>query len=110
MASSFEESYPNITHWVRLQGWIELGRDDYSSSLVRALDEGGMVWEGSAHFEPVDEALDDLESTLVHAQLGANVLAHGPVDGYVGAHADLEGPVALHEANRDRPQEPTSVS
>ena len=64
MASSFEESYPNIANWVRLQGWIELGRDHYSSSLVRALDEEGMVWEGGAHYETVDEALDALESAL----------------------------------------------
>ena len=54
MASSFEESYPNIAHWVRLQGRIELGQDHYSSSLVRALDEGGMIWEDSAHYETVD--------------------------------------------------------
>jgi hypothetical protein len=32
--------------------------------LVRALDEGGMVWKGSAHYETVDEALDALESAL----------------------------------------------
>jgi hypothetical protein len=64
VASTFEKGYPNIAYWVRLQGWIELGRDDYSSSLVRALDVGGMVWEGSAHYETVDEALDALESAL----------------------------------------------
>jgi hypothetical protein len=64
VGSSFEESYPNIAHWVRLQGWIELGQDHYSSSLVRALDEGGMIWEASAHYETVDEALDALESAL----------------------------------------------
>jgi hypothetical protein len=64
VAGSFEEHYPNITHWVRLQGWIELGKDDYSTSLVRALDEGGMVWEGNAHFETVDDALEALETAL----------------------------------------------
>ncbi len=64
MARSFEERYPNIAHWVRLQGFVELGRDHYSPSLVRVLDEGGMVWEGSAHYETVDEALDALESAL----------------------------------------------
>jgi hypothetical protein len=64
VGSSFEESYPNIAYWVRSHGWIELGPDDYSSSLVRALDVGGMVWEGSAHYETVDEALDALESAL----------------------------------------------
>ena len=64
MASSFEKSYPNIAHWVNSYGWIELGRDDYRPSLVRALDEGGMVWEGSTHYETVDEAFDALESAL----------------------------------------------
>jgi hypothetical protein len=64
VASTFEKSYPNIAYWVRSQGWIELGRDDYSPPLVRALDEGGMVWEGSAHYETVDQALDALESAL----------------------------------------------
>jgi hypothetical protein len=64
VASSFEKSYPNITQWVSSYGWIELGRDGYRPSLVRALDEGGMVWEGSAHYETVDEAFNALESAL----------------------------------------------
>ena len=64
MAISFEENYPNIAQWAKLQGWVELGRDHYSSSMVRALDEGGMVWEGGAHYERVDEALDALERAL----------------------------------------------
>ncbi len=64
VASSFEKSYPNITSWVTSQGWIELGQDAYSSSLVRALDEGGMVWEGSAHYGTLDEAFDALETAL----------------------------------------------
>jgi len=64
VASSFEKSYPNIAHWVSSHGWIELGRDDYRPSLVRALDEGGMVWEGSAHYGTLDEALRALEDAL----------------------------------------------
>jgi hypothetical protein len=64
VASSFEESYPNITRWVTWQGWIELGQDHYSSSLVRALDEGGMVWEGSTNYETLDEAFEALETAL----------------------------------------------
>jgi hypothetical protein len=64
LATSFEESYPNIARWVTSQGWIELGQDEYSSSLVRALNEGGMVWEGSAHYATLDEAFDALETTL----------------------------------------------
>lgn len=64
MANSFEKSYPNIARWVKSHGWIELGRDYYRSSLVRALDEGGMVWEGNAHYGTLDEAFGALEMAL----------------------------------------------
>ena len=47
MESQFSKAYPNIAYWVNTQGWIEIGQDEYSTSLVRALDEGGMVWESS---------------------------------------------------------------
>jgi hypothetical protein len=43
-ADAFSSRYPNISSWVR-DGWIEIGRDDYSRSMVRIMDEGGMVWE-----------------------------------------------------------------
>jgi hypothetical protein len=53
---SFEACYPNITAWVQ-DGWIEIGRDDYSRSFVRALDIGGMVWEGESEYPTLDAAL-----------------------------------------------------
>jgi hypothetical protein len=49
---------------VRYHGWIEIGRDGYSRSFVRALDEGGMVWEGDGDYETVDEAIQALEAGL----------------------------------------------
>jgi hypothetical protein len=64
MKSQFSKVYPNITHWVTTQGWIEIGEGEYSSSLVRALDEGGLVWESSDEHESVDEALQALEMEL----------------------------------------------
>jgi hypothetical protein len=64
MKSQFSKIYPNIAHWVTTQGWIEIGQDEYSSSLVRALDEGGLVWESSEDHETVDEALQALEEGL----------------------------------------------
>lgn len=63
MAGSFEEQYPNIAAWVK-DGWIEIGRDDYSRSLVRVLDIGGMVWEGEEGYETVDEALSEAEAAI----------------------------------------------
>ena len=45
--SPFEQTYPSITKWVKAYGWIEIGQLDWvRAAMVRALDEGGMVWEG----------------------------------------------------------------
>jgi hypothetical protein len=60
MPPSFEETYPSIAQWVQ-DGWIEIGRDDYSTSLIRALDIGGLVWEGRHTYPTLDAALQDLE-------------------------------------------------
>ena len=64
MTNPFEEVYPNIARWVTTYGWIEIGQDDYSSSFVRVLDEGDMVWEGSDDYETLDEAMQALEAGL----------------------------------------------
>jgi len=45
-------------------GWIEIGQDDDSHSFIRALDMGGMVWEGESKYKSVDAALGDLEAAL----------------------------------------------
>ena len=65
-ADAFEQSYPNVAWWVRSYGWIEMGDDDVNRSFVRALDIGGMIWEGKDHYASVDEALADLEAALAH--------------------------------------------
>ena len=64
MKTQFSKLYPNTAYWVEACGRIEIGQDEYSSSLVRALDEGGMVWESSDKHESVDEALQALEINL----------------------------------------------
>ncbi len=60
---SFDERYPNIAGWVR-DGWIEIGRDEYSRSFVRVLDIGGLVWEGEQEYETVEEALSAAEAGI----------------------------------------------
>jgi hypothetical protein len=62
-AAMFDEKYPNITAFVQ-DGWIEIGRDEYSPSFIRAIDLGGMVWEGATKYPSLDAALDDLETGL----------------------------------------------
>jgi hypothetical protein len=64
MADSFDERFPHIADWVQGYGFIEIGRDDYSRSLVRALDPGGIVWEGKTKYASVEELLQELEKAL----------------------------------------------
>jgi hypothetical protein len=63
-ASGFEHTYPNIARWVQSYGWIEMGADHYSRSLVRALDEGGMVWESQEDDATLDTLLQTLDAFL----------------------------------------------
>jgi len=72
---SFEQSYPHITRWVKTRGWIEIGEDDYSHSFVRAVDIGGLVWEGQerSEYATMDDMLRALENglaTWMREQLG----------------------------------------
>ncbi|HLL47357.1 MAG TPA: hypothetical protein VK399_11650 [Longimicrobiaceae bacterium] len=46
------------------EGWIEIGRDDFSRSFVRALDIGGMVWEGAEEYDSLDDALRALDDGI----------------------------------------------
>src|SRR5262249_18328527 len=62
-ADSFEARYPNIASWVQ-DGWIEMGRDDCGRPFVRALDIGGLVWEGDGPYGSLDEALRALDAGI----------------------------------------------
>ena len=63
-ATGFEQTYPHIARWVQSYDWIEMGADHYSRSLVRALDEGGMVWESLEDDTTFDEVLQILDAFL----------------------------------------------
>jgi hypothetical protein len=60
---SFEARYPHIASWVQ-DGWIEIGHDEYSRSFLRALDIGGMVWEGDESYATLDDALRALDAGI----------------------------------------------
>ena len=63
--AAFERLYPAITQWVTSYGWVEFGQLDwYLTAMVRALDEGGLVWEGKAEYAALDDLLRDLEAGL----------------------------------------------
>lgn len=66
MNKLFEKTYPNITHFAKEMGYIDIGYDDESpsSSFIRVYDLGGMVWESKDDYDSLDEALQDLEENL----------------------------------------------
>jgi len=64
MAYSFEDVYPRIARWVKTHGWIEIGGDYRGGFSLRALDEGGLVWEGGDPSHTLDENLQMLEQAL----------------------------------------------
>ena len=61
---SFAESYPNLNWWVENQGWIEIGQDEYSRSMVRVLDAGGNVWESDPKSKSLDKDLQVAEKFI----------------------------------------------
>lgn len=72
----FEQRYPHIAWWVKEQGWIEIGHDDWSRhSFVRALDPGGLVWEGRKSYPTLDEALQAMDAGLADYMRGQHVFA-----------------------------------
>ena len=62
--ASFEETYPLIAEWVTTHGWIEIGNDGGPLGFIRALDEGGLVWESGTKYGSLDEGLQALEAAL----------------------------------------------
>ena len=62
--STVEVKYPHLASWVVDGGLVELGRTDYSRSMARALDEGGIVWEGKSSYTGLDELLRDLDEGI----------------------------------------------
>lgn len=61
----FSAAYPNITTWVRNGGWMEIGRDYNVQSFIRALDEGGMIWEGEHQYSTMDAAFKALDAGII---------------------------------------------
>jgi hypothetical protein len=60
-------NYPNIAQWVQ-SGTVEIGRDAWGYGngkriVARAIDEGGVVWEGD-NFKNLEDALAVLEKGI----------------------------------------------
>ncbi len=66
MKTLFDDSYPNIKRFVEEFGYIEIGEDEDSpsDSFIRAINPGGLIWEGKDNYESLDEAFRALEKEL----------------------------------------------
>jgi len=53
--------YPHLAVWIADGGMVELGRGGEYRSMARALDEGGLVWEGKARYSSLHALLSDLD-------------------------------------------------
>jgi hypothetical protein len=60
----FEECYSDLARWIMGGGWVELGKTDNTSSMARALDAGGMLWEGKERYRNMDDLLRDLNEGI----------------------------------------------
>jgi hypothetical protein len=61
----FAKSFPHIAEWVLGGGYVEIGYTEYHiRAFVRALDEGGVVYEGGTRYASIDEALRDLDAGI----------------------------------------------
>jgi hypothetical protein len=60
--AALSASYPHLWRWVTEFGTIEMGNCAQTSSFVRVLDEGGVVWKGGCRYPTLDAALADAEA------------------------------------------------
>ena len=67
-ASTLDDRYPYLSAWVTGGGWIEIGAADYSTSFIRVLDTGGMVWEGADGCLSLDAAFDAADAALAQLE------------------------------------------
>jgi hypothetical protein len=61
---SLGQVYPTIARWASGYGWVVFGINAVDRPFVRALDEGGMVWEGEEKYKTLGEALQAMETAL----------------------------------------------
>lgn len=64
MADGVDKRFPALAAWVMQQGCIEIGDDGESKTLIRVLDEGGIVWEGKRKYKSLEEALAHAEQGI----------------------------------------------
>jgi hypothetical protein len=62
----FDEAFPAVVNWAKTQGKIEIGVEEGQGFVVRALDDGGVVFEGKPG-KSVGEAFTALQEWIAQA-------------------------------------------
>ena len=63
-ADALAKAHPSISRWVHGHGWIEIGQDVPGKASIRAMDVGGLIWEGDASYPSLDAAFGAWEAAL----------------------------------------------
>jgi hypothetical protein len=64
----FDETFPALVRWVKTQGRIEIGIRERQGFMARALDDGGIVFEGKTG-KSVGEALTAVQQKFAQGDL-----------------------------------------
>ena len=63
--TNLEDRFPVTWQWVKEQGTIQIGYDEYSKMFIQAFDPGGNCWDsGKQRFDSLEAALTALELGL----------------------------------------------
>ena len=63
--TNLEDRFAVTWQWVKEQGTIQLGYDEYSKMFIQAFDPGGNCWDsGKQRFDSLEAALEALELGL----------------------------------------------
>jgi hypothetical protein len=57
------EAFPNVAEWVQGYGWIEIGEQEQSGFVAKALDDGGLIFEDN-RCQTLAEAMQSLDTAL----------------------------------------------
>jgi len=66
MNDTFAATYPNIAHFIKTIGTIQIGHHHELpvTSFIRAMDIGSMIWESADDYPSFDAAFAALEAGL----------------------------------------------
>lgn len=58
------DTHPWLCRWVADFGTLEIGYSHETRSFIRALDAGGMIWNGRRSYQSLDAALAHAEAEV----------------------------------------------